>query len=96
MQARDVRVADPKDAVLVEQFLAMVRELRTVCQTAPDGQVLGQAEHLAVTRGRELIRKTLEGVLNDQAHEVEKKGRRPVDVFAEEFARIAADARARS
>ncbi len=91
MKARDVRVADAKDAVLVEQFLAMVHELREVCQTAPDGRVLEQAERLAVTRGRELIRKTLEGVLNEQAHEVEKKGPRPADVFAREFARIAAD-----
>jgi hypothetical protein len=73
MKAREVRVANPKDAVLVEQFLAMVRELREVCQNAPDGQVLGQAEQLAVMRGRELIRKTLEGVLNEQAGEVEKK-----------------------
>ena len=47
MKARDVRVADPKDAVLVEQFLAMAHELREVCQTAPDGHVLGQAEQLA-------------------------------------------------
>ena len=85
MKARDVRVADPKDAVLIEQFLAMVHELRKVCQTAPGGQVLGQAEHLAVTRGHELIRRTLEGVLNEQAHEVEKKGPRPAAVFAAEF-----------
>jgi hypothetical protein len=96
MKARDVRVADPKDAVLIEQFLAMVHELRKVCQTAPGGQVLGQAEHLAVTRGHELIRRTLEGVLNEQAHEVEKKGPRPAAVFAAEFARIAADVSERS
>jgi len=96
MKARDVRIADPKDAVLVEQFLAMVHELRTVCQSAPDGQVLGQAEQLAVLRGRELIRKTLEGVLNEQAQEVEKKGPRPAAVFAAEFARIAADVSVRS
>ncbi len=95
MKARDVGIADPKDAVLVEQFLAMVHELRKVCQTAPDGQVLGQAEQLAVTRGRELIRKTLEGVLNEQAHAVEKKGPPPAAVLAAECARIAADGNAR-
>ena len=42
---------------------------------APDGQVLAQVEQLAVTRGREFTRKSLEAVVNQQAEEVEKKGR---------------------
>jgi hypothetical protein len=93
MKARDLRFTDPVEAMLVEQLLAMVRELKGVCRTAPDGQVLAQAEQLAVNRGRELTRKALEAVLNQQAEEVEKKGPRPADVFAAEFARIAAAAR---
>ncbi len=91
MSKREIRVADPVEALLVEQMLAMVRELRGVCQTAPDGHVLAQAEQLAVTRGRELTRKALEHVLNEQAAEVEKKGRRHDNVLVAELDRIAAD-----
>jgi hypothetical protein len=96
MSSRDIRVADPVEALLVEQLLAMVRELRDVCQTAPDGHVLEQAEQIAVNRGRELMRKALENVLNEQAKEVEKKGRRRDDALAAEIARIAGDASDRS
>jgi hypothetical protein len=76
MYPRDIRVNNPAEALVVEQALAMVRELNRVCATAPDGQVLAQAELLAVSQGRELTRTTLEAVLNEQAEEVEKKGRR--------------------
>jgi hypothetical protein len=96
MSKREIRVTDPVEALLVEQVLAMVHELRNVCQTAPDGQVLAQAERMAVDRGRELTRKTLETVLNEQAKEVEKKGRRRDNVLVAELARIAAGASGRS
>lgn len=92
MSARDIRVSDPVDALLVEQLLAMLHELRDACQTAPDGQVLKQTEQIAVQRGRELTRKALESVLNEQAAEVEKKGRQRDNVLAVELERIAAGA----
>jgi hypothetical protein len=76
MYARDIRVNSPLEALVVEQALAMVREMKRVADAAPDGQVLNQAETVAVAQGRELTRKSLEAVLNDQAAEVEKKGRR--------------------
>lgn len=90
MSASDIRVSDPVDALLVEQLLAMLHELRGACQTAPDGQVLKQTEQIAVQRGRELTRKALESVLNEQAAEVEKKGHRRDNVLAAELERIAA------
>ena len=96
MKTRDLRVTDPVEAVLVEQFLAMVHELRSVCRMAPDGHVLEQAEQLAVQQGRELTRRTLESVLNEQAEEVEKKGRRHAHVLAAETEHIAAVASGRS
>lgn len=77
MYPRDIRVNSPLEALVVEQALAMVREMKRVADAAPDGQVLSQAETMAVARGRDLTRKSLEAVLNDQAEEVEKKGRRP-------------------
>jgi hypothetical protein len=92
MSARDIRVSDPVDALLVEQLLAMLHELRDACQAAPDGQVLKQTEQIAIQRGRELTRKALESVLNEQATEAEKKGRRRDNVLAAELDLIAAGA----
>jgi hypothetical protein len=88
MDRRDIRVNNPTEALIVEQALAMYREMEHTANAAPDGQVLAQVEQLAVTRGREFIRKSLEAVLNQQAEEVEKKGRRRDSVLAAEIARI--------
>lgn len=75
MYQRDIRVNNPEEALIVEQALAMYREMQRTAHAAPDGQVLAQVEQLAVTRGREFMRKSLEAVVNEQAQEVEKKGR---------------------
>ncbi|MEN6405555.1 MAG: hypothetical protein ABFC77_03695 [Thermoguttaceae bacterium] len=90
MYRRDIRVNNPVEALIVEQALAMYREMERTATAAPDGQVLAQVEQLAVTRGREFTRKSLEAVLNQQAEEVEKKGRRRDNVLAAELDRIAA------
>ena len=76
MTARVIQVESEGEALVVEQALAMYRELNRTCKLAPDGEVLNLAEQVAVERGRELTRKTLEAVLQDQADEVEKKGHR--------------------
>jgi hypothetical protein len=76
MYPRDIRVNNPTEALIVEQALAMYREMKRVADAAPDGQVLDVAERAALTQGREFTRKGLEAVLNEQAQEVEKKGRR--------------------
>ena len=76
MYPRDIRVNDPHEALVVEQALAMYREMRSVCRAAPDGQVLDRAEQVAIQRGREFTRQSLESVLNAEAQEVEKKGSR--------------------
>jgi hypothetical protein len=75
MYRRDIRVNNPTEALIVEQALAMFREMERTANAAPDGQVLALVEQLAVTRGREFTRKSLEAILNQQAEEVEKKGR---------------------
>jgi hypothetical protein len=68
-------VNNSTEALVVEQALAMYREMERTANAAPDGQVLAQVEQLAVIRGREFMRRSLEAVLNQQAEEVEKKGR---------------------
>jgi len=77
MYARDIRVENPQEALIVEQALAMYRELRGAAAVAADGEVLSVAERLAMTRGRELTRRSLEGVLQEEAQAREKKGSRP-------------------
>ncbi len=82
MYPRDIRVNNPTEALLVEQALAMVREMQGTANAAADGRVLGEVEQLAITRGREFMRKSLEAVVSDQAEAVEKKGRRAEGVPA--------------
>jgi hypothetical protein len=96
MYHRDIRVNNPTEALIVEQALAMFREMERTANAAPDGQVLAQVEQLAVTRGREFTRKSLEAVLNQQAEEVEKKGRTAGPANAADRGTIAGDKNARS
>ena len=70
-------ITDPNERLFVEQAIAMYREMERTCREAPDGKVLARAEQVAVTRGRELMQRGLETVLNAEAKTVEKKGRRP-------------------
>ncbi len=96
MYPRDVRVENPQEALIVEQALAMYRELRRAAAEAPDGEVLNVAEALAMARGRELTRRSLESVLQEETAEVEKKTRRRGAARAAAQENIAASKRGRS
>ena len=61
------------EKLFLEQARAYFHDMRTVAQNAPDGQVINLAEEFAVKCGRELVRKSLEAVLQEQADEYEKK-----------------------
>ena len=76
-------ITDPTERLLVEQALAFARELQATATTAPDGQVLRNAESFCLQQGREFLRAALATVVQAQAAEVEKKGRRPASVRAE-------------
>ena len=67
----------PNERLLAEQAILNFRELNKACDAAADGTVLNTCETLAMQQGRELIRRTIEVTLNEQAQAVEKKGRRP-------------------
>ena len=95
MSAQEIRLTDPVEALIVEQALALVRELKQTCQSAPHGHVLAQAEVIALARGRELTRQALQAVLNQQAEAVEKKGRRGAPAPAKVPARAKGRRRAR-
>jgi len=64
------------EKLFLEQARAYFHDMRTVAQNAPDGQVINLAEEFAVKCGRELVRKSLEAVLQEQADEYEKKKKR--------------------
>jgi hypothetical protein len=80
--AQSVEVNTPLEALLVEQALAMVRELGSTADAAADGGVLAQAEVAAVRLGREFRRRALEATLQAQAADAEKKGRPAASVHA--------------
>jgi hypothetical protein len=69
-------VANPTEALLLEQAHAMIRDLVATGDAAPEGQVLQRLEGFLLTRGREFLRQTLETAAQAQATAVEKKGRR--------------------
>lgn len=77
MYPRDIRVESPQEALIVEQALSMYREMRSAAANAPDGQVLSAAESLAIHRGRDLMRRSLETVLQEETTVAEKKGLLP-------------------
>ena len=62
-------------ALLVEQALALAKQLEQTADAAPDGQVLARVEALAVPAARELARQAVEAALQAQAEAAEKKGR---------------------
>jgi hypothetical protein len=93
MYQREIRLNDPQEALIVEQALGMYREMREAARRAPDGQVLDRAESLALARGRELTRKSLEAVLAEEARAVEKKGRRVAPAPAADRVIIGGDER---
>jgi hypothetical protein len=75
MTPRTFRAETPLEALLVEQALALARQLRQAADAAPDGQVLARVEAAALPAGRELTRQAVEAALQAQAAAAEKKGR---------------------
>lgn len=75
-----IRVESPTQALIVERALVFAKELEQVATRAADGQVLAEAERCTVDKGRDLLRFSLQAVLQAQAESVEKKGYRPARV----------------
>jgi hypothetical protein len=72
--SRTFRADTPLQALLVEQALALARQLEQAADAAPDGQVLARVEAVAVPAGRELTRQAVEAALQAQAEAAEKRG----------------------
>ena len=63
----------PLQQLLMERALAMAKELERTGGVAPDGRVLDHLETAAVAQGREFTRAALEGALQGQIDQIEKK-----------------------
>jgi hypothetical protein len=75
MARRPLTTPAAVEALLVEQARALARQLQQAADDAPDGQVLARVETLALSAGREFIRRAAEATLQVQAAAAEKKGR---------------------
>lgn len=63
----------PLQRLMMEKALAMAQELERAGAAAADGRVLDELETLAMARGRDFTRGALEGALQNQVDELEKK-----------------------
>jgi hypothetical protein len=86
----------PLQRLLMERGLAMAKELEAAGDAAPDGRVLDELETLAVARGREFTRGALEGALQRQVDELEKKLRSAAHADADGVGGIKERPRAKS
>jgi hypothetical protein len=72
MPAKTFRARTPLEALILEQALALARELEGTAAGAPDGQVLARVEAFAVPAARELARQAVQAALQQQADAAEK------------------------
>jgi hypothetical protein len=76
MSQTTITVETPFQHLIVEQALAYARQMEKTTNEAADGQVLDLCETLTLTKGRQLLRDILMAAMQQQAEQVEKKGRR--------------------
>ena len=60
------QVQDEAEKLFLEQAKAYYRDLRQAAQSAPVGKMIAQADAFAFQNGRELIRKSLQAVMQEQ------------------------------
>jgi hypothetical protein len=74
MAKTTVSVDSEFQRLVVEQALALAREVETTAVQSPDGQVLRRCEGLLVTRGRDFLTTVLQQMTQHTADEAVKKG----------------------
>jgi hypothetical protein len=62
---------DAAKRLFLEQAAAYYDELKLTAENAPYGRILANAEAFAVVQGRELLRQSLEGIVQDQAQQID-------------------------
>jgi len=87
-----LEVDDLAQEQLIRNYHALVMELNDLALTAPDAAVIDQLEDLAIQRGRETLRASLEQAVQKRLDDAEKKGRRSDSAPAAKSGKTAARA----
>jgi hypothetical protein len=74
MSHRTLDAEDEIEAAVMEHARAMVRDLKQLAESTPDGHVLARVEQATVELGRRFVRDRLQDLLNAQAKDLEKEG----------------------
>lgn len=74
MTPTSVSVDSEFQRLVVEQALALAREVESTAGAAPHGRVLDRCEGLLLTRGRDFLLTVLQGMAQRTADEAVKKG----------------------
>jgi len=76
--------------LFLEQAAAFYDDMKSAASNAPYGQVIDKAEAFAVVQGRELIRSSLEAIVQERITEVEQEQKKTAQhALAEELCAIA-------
>jgi hypothetical protein len=76
MIPRKERAEKTGKELFLEQAAAYYDEMKAAAENATYGQMFHQAEAFAVLQGRELVRKSLETIVQEQVDDLEKKKKR--------------------
>lgn len=85
-----LEVDGPAQEELIRNYHALIVELNDLALSAPDAAVIDQLEDLAIERGRETLRASLQQAVQKRIDDAEKKGRRSGTVLAAKNARTGA------
>ena len=79
--------------LVVEQALALAREVESTAGAAPHGRVLDRCEGLLLTRGKDFLLDVLQGLARHTADEAVKKGGAPASAATASATRATPPAR---
>ena len=71
-----------QERLAIERAIASVAEMHSLAQAAPDGQVLHACEGMALDKGRDLLRSTLQQAAQARVDAAEQKGGPPAPARA--------------
>ncbi len=85
-----LEVDNDTQADLIRRYHALVQEMSDLALSAPHGRVIDLLEEVAVEKGRDALRATLQQAVQQRIDDAEKKGRRCGSAPAATSARIVA------
>ena len=77
-----LEVDNDAQADLIRHYHALVQEMSDLALAAPNGRVIDVLEQVAVEKGRDTLRATLQQAVQQRIDAAEKKGRRSASVPA--------------